>query len=458
MALRSFRLSAAAALVAGTTAAPAGASFAGVALDSRAVRPGNLFVALKGERADGHDYVAEAAARGAAALLMERPLAGEAPAPVLRVASTELALRALGCAARGAFGGTVVGVVGSCGKTSTKDFTAAVLARGGATSATAGNRNNLLGVPETLLNADADARFWAIELGISRPGEMEELAPVALPDGVVFTNIQPVHTEFFPSLDAIRDEKAKVLRWTRPDGFAAVNADDPLLTAVPVPAGMRRLTYGRAAEADLRIETGARVSEAGVPFALHWAGARVRGFLPLPGDHQAMNFAAACAAGLACGLSLDEVAAAGPSLKPARHRGELVALKDGILVLDDSYNANPAAVAAVLKSASRWGRRVVAVLGEMRELGPEAATHHARAGREAAKVAAALAVVGGEPARPMAEAFGESGRPVFYAAEWQEARGWIESHLAPGDLLLVKGSRAVGLDGLVDALAARGGS
>lgn len=430
-----------------------GARVTGCALDSRAVKPGAVFAALRGERADGHDYCAAAVAAGAALLLVEREVPGVQGVAVVRVPSVAEALRALGRGARERFDGVVVGIVGSCGKTTTKDFAAAVLARAGTVTATAGNRNNLLGVPETLLNADPAARFWVLELGISTPGEMGALAPVALPDGVVFTTVQAVHLEFFPSVEAIRDEKVSVLSHVRPGGFAVVNADDPLLAGMTVPEGLRRLTYGRAASAAVRLDTGAAVSASGFPFALSHAGRRVQGFLPVPGEHQAMNFAAACTAGIACGMSLDEVVAAAPSLKPARHRGELRPLASGALLLDDSYNSNPAAVRAVLASAAKWGRRTVAVLGEMRELGPDSARFHAELGREAAATVEALATVGGEPARAMAEAYGASGRPVFCSPRWEEARAWVEERLGAGDLLVVKGSRAVGLDGLADALA-----
>jgi len=442
-----------AALTGGTLlAGDPGVRVSGCALDSRAVTPECLFAAMRGERADGHDFCSAAVAAGAVALLVERevPVRGAA---VVRVGSVAGALRALGRGARERFDGTVVGVVGSCGKTTTKDFTAAVLSRAGAVTATAGNRNNLLGVPETIFNADTAARFWVLELGISTPGEMAELAPVACPDGVVFTTIQAVHLEFFGSVEAIRDEKVSVLRHARPGGFAVVNADDPLLAPVEVPEGLRRFTYGRAGGAAVRLETGAAVSAAGFPFALHHAGRRTQGFLPVAGEHQAMNFAAACAAGIACGMTLDEAAAAAPVLRPARHRGELRELASGALLLDDSYNANPAAVRAVLASAAKWGRRTVAVLGEMRELGPESLRYHAEVGREAAATVAALAAVGGEGARAMAEAYGATGRPVLYAPRWAEAQSWVEGRLGDGDLLVVKGSRAVGLDALADALA-----
>ncbi len=455
--MRHFSAAEAAGLTGGTLVGRGDAGFEGVALDSRAVRPGNLFVALKGAKSDGHDYCGDATGRGASMLLVERDPGLNTSAQVLKVASSEAALRALGRAARDSFKGSVIGVVGSCGKTTTKDFTASVLSAGGAVSTTAGNRNNLLGTPETMLNADQESKFWVLELGISRPGEMEELAPLARPNGVVFTTIQPVHMEFFPSLEAILGEKSKVMRWMTRPGFVVVNTDDPLLAKMAVPGGARRVSYGRSAEADLRIEPGSEVSESGVSFRLRHENETASGFLPVAGEHQLMNFAAACAAGIACGLGLHESAAASSSLRPARHRGELLKAPGGVLILDDSYNANPAAVETVLKSVSKWNRRVVAVLGEMLELGPESAAHHARTGLLAAQAVAALAVVGSEAARPMADSFAKTGRPLLFASRWQDAVEWARSEAGPGDLLLVKGSRGIGLDALVEALSKGGG-
>ncbi|MCI4397801.1 MAG: UDP-N-acetylmuramoyl-tripeptide--D-alanyl-D-alanine ligase [Acidobacteria bacterium] len=457
MAVRRFDATEAAGITGGKVAGREKAGFAGVALDSRSVREGNLFVALKGAKSDGHDYCADAILRGASALLVERRPEGVEAAAWIEVQSTELALRRLGAAARESFKGTVIGVVGSCGKTTTKDFTAAVLSTKARVSATSGNRNNLLGAPETMLNADQDSRFWVLELGISRPGEMEELAPVARPNGVIFTTIQPVHTEFFPSLEAILAEKSKVMRWLREPGFVVVNADDPLLENMAVPKGARRLSYGRSYEADVRIEAGGEISDGGLCFTLRHESKTASGFLPVVGEHQLANFAAACAAGVACGLQLEEAAAAAEKLKPARHRGELLKIAKGAVILDDSYNANPAAMESVLRSVSKLNRRVVAVLGEMLELGPEAAAYHAKTGRIAGEVVSALAVVGSDAARPMAEEFAKTGHPCLFAGRWQEAMEWVRSEIKPGDLLLVKGSRGIGLDGLVEALASEGG-
>jgi UDP-N-acetylmuramoyl-tripeptide--D-alanyl-D-alanine ligase len=459
MGVRRFTLEEAAQVTSGRVLARGGGSVEGLSLDSRTAAPGSLFAAIKGERADGHDFCATAIENGAAAVLVERPVEVAEGAGAIRVASVEKAVQALGRAARASFAGEVVGIVGSCGKTTTKDFTAAVLSAAGPTCSTPGNRNNLLGLPESLLNADQNARFWVLELGISRPSEMEELAPIAEPTAVVMTSIQPVHTEFFPSLEAILEEKAKVFRWARPQGAGVLNADDPLLASLPLPASLRRVTYGSARQSDLRAEALGTAHPEGVAFKLHRGSEEAEGFLPLPGLHNLLNFAAACAAGTLYGADLAAMAEVAGTLKPARHRGERIHLEGDVFLLDESYNANPAAMEAVLDSVRAWGdRRPVAALGEMLELGPAWQEHHKRAGQLAADSGVkVLLAVGGEGAKSMAEAFRGHAREVLWVPRWLDGAEWLEGKLQNGDGLVVKGSRGVGLDGLVAWLRARRG-
>ncbi len=459
MALRSFTAEEIARITGGEVLRPAVRVLAGLALDSRAVERGMLFAALKGEKGDGHAYCASAAEMGAACVLVERPVELPEACGIVRVPSVERALRALGAQVRSDFRGEVVAIAGSCGKTTTKDFTASVLRRLGTVHATSGNRNNLLGLPLTLLGADLDLRFWVLELGISRPMEMDDLAPMARPTGVVMTNIQPVHTEFFPSLQAIREEKAKVFGNAEPAAFGALNADDDLLRDLHLPSGMERILYGTSQDSDLRIEADGDPGPLGTAFRLHLRGESAKGFLPVPGAHNLLNFAAACAAGACFGAQAGLLAECASDLRPARHRGEPVPLRDGILLMDDSYNANPAAVAALLNASRGWGRRVVGTLGEMLELGESALRYHEAAGALAAQAGmAALLAVGGENAGAMAAAFAASGRPAFHARTWQDGAEWIERQLEAGDGLLVKGSRGIGLEGLVAWLAERRGA
>jgi UDP-N-acetylmuramoyl-tripeptide--D-alanyl-D-alanine ligase len=436
---------------------PARDGVQGLAFDSRKIRPGNLFVAVPGRPEpffhdplnDGHPYCADAARAGAAAVLVEKEVAVPNGTGVLLSDNVFEALRSIGLGARRAFGGRVVGVVGSCGKTTIKEFTAKVLSRRFKVSATEGNRNNILGVPEMLANADADADAWVVEMGISSPGEMDTLAAGVEPSCVIFSTVQPVHMEFFPSLEGIRDEKARVLAHLKPGGFIAVNADDPLVIGFPFPSWSRRMSYGLGEQADLRLRILGDVGPGGIPFGIEEGGHSARGMLPVAGLHQASNFAAACAAGRLLGMDIEEVAAAAVDLKPAPHRGEMLELKGGTLLMDDSYNANPSAVESVLRSVCHWGRRTVVALGEMRELGASSQEHHRRAGRLAAELGVqALLCVGEEGARALREEFSASGLPCVAVGRWQDGAQWIQDQIREGDTVLVKGSRAWGLDGL----------
>ncbi len=447
-----------AAVTGGRVLAAAERPSVGLSLDSRRCEGGRLFAALRGARCDGHDFLPDAALHGAAAALVEREVPVPSGMGAVLVPSVERALAALGRHVRDAFPGTVAGVVGSCGKTTTKDFCAALLRRLGPVHATAGNRNNLLGLPETLLEADASARFWVLEMGISRPGEMEELAPVARPNTVVFTTIQHVHTEFFPSLEAIRDEKGKVLEHVPAGGLAVINHEDPLLSSLEIPAGIRRITYGRNPGADLRVFPREKPGPAGSLFVLEGRGRRAEGILPLAGRHNLMNLAAAACLAVEEGLSLEEAARVASDLRPAPHRGERHDLDGSVLLLDDSYNSNPAALSEVLAETRSWGRPVAAALGEMLELGSSAKELHREAGRLAAQAGVrTLLAVGGPDAGEMAASFGEWGGEALHVRHWSEGARWIEERLPEGGALVVKGSRGIGLDGLVAWLLERRG-
>ena len=459
MALRAFTVAEIADVTSGVVMRASSSTVAGLCLDSRAVTKGVLFAALQGENADGHAFCAAAAEAGAACLLVEKPTDVPGNCGIVRVSSVEMALRSLGARVRADFRGEVVAVVGSCGKTTTKDFASALLGHLGTVCATSGNRNNLLGLPETLMNAHMDRRFWVLELGISKPNEMGDLAPIARPTGVIMTTIQPVHTEFFPTLEAIRDEKARVFDSAEPGGFAALNAEDPLLRDLRLPTGTERILYGTSPAADVRVEAEEGGGPEGTPFVLHLHGQRARGVLPLPGAYNLLNFAGACSAGAAFGADAQTLASAASQLRPASHRGQTHRLAGDVLLLDDSYNANPSAMAAVLAETALWGRPVAGALGEMLELGPATFRHHTEAGRAAAEAGlTALLAVGGEAAGAMAEAFAASGRPVLHVRTWREGTEWLEGQILPGSGVVVKGSRGIGLDGLVAWLVERRGA
>ncbi len=445
-----------AAATGGRILAPSAGVLSELCLDSRKATAGCIFAALKGEYSDGHYYVSNAVELGASALLLEREVSVPDGCGALLVESVEDAVRALGRLARNAFGGTVVAIVGSCGKTTTKDFTVGVLERLGAVSATPGNRNNLLGLPETLMASDIQALFWVVELGISRPLEMEKLAPVVRPSAVVFTNIRPVHMEFFSSLDAILEEKTRVLDFCGAHAPVFLNGDDPLLRKFKVPGERQTITFGRREDCMTRIMEKEDYGPMGTSFILAAGGRNVEGMLSLPGRFNLDNFAAAAAVGLHYGLTLEEIADSASGLRLSPHRGEIYSLPGDVLLLDNSYNSNPYAAASVLRDTTCWGRRTVAALGEMLELGVSSEHFHEETGRLAVETGvAALLAVGNEGAKVLAEAFRSSGRPCFYAHTWREGVGWFLNQVRDGDCVLVKGSRGIGLDGLVELLSER---
>ncbi|MFT4286440.1 UDP-N-acetylmuramoyl-tripeptide--D-alanyl-D-alanine ligase [Nocardioides sp.] len=413
-------------------------------LDGRRAAPGGLFVAFVGERVDGHDYADQAAEAGAVAVLGARPTS----LPTVLVDDAQAALQALATHVVATLrdGLTVVGLTGSQGKTSTKDLLASVLASAGPTVATAGSLNNELGVPLTMLRAAADTRFLVLEMGARGIGHIAALTSLVALDVAVVLNVGQAHLGEFGSRDAIARAKGELVQGLRPGGTAVLNADDPRVAAMRESATGPVLTFGRAEPADVRVED-LRLDRLGRPsFMLRTAEGSVRVRLPLVGAHQALNAAAATAAGLAAGVPLD---VAGPALATAslsHWRMELRELPGGVTLLNDSYNANPDSTRAALDAlaAIEAGRRI-AVLGEMRELGEESEAEHRRIGEYAARVADVVLVVG-EDARPLA--VGEAVLLDDNAA----AVDWLHNHLTAGDVVLVKASRGARLDEVAAAL------
>jgi UDP-N-acetylmuramoyl-tripeptide--D-alanyl-D-alanine ligase len=446
----SFKASDAAKMIGAKLAGDPEALFAGMSYDSRTIKSGNLFVAEKGEKADGNDFVEAAFAAGASAALTSRSMIPPEGKALLMVSSPEEAVRLLAGEARKKFRGTVIGIVGSAGKTTTKDFSAKFLSLLDTVYSTRGNRNNLLGLPETIINADENAKYWVLEMGISKPGEMDSLAPVAAPDFVVFTSIRPVHTEFFPSLAAIRDEKAKVLKYMREAGLCIYNTDDKLLSELPGIFNKKFLSFGESSNSDLRITEIEELGEKGLKAAFSFSGEKQAIVLPFLNKVQCFNFAAALLVVLNEGAPLSICHDATPLVKPAAHRGVAHYLKNNILLYDDSYNSNPEALAALIESSARWNRRLVGVLGEMKELGGQSEHFHRMIGGLAGQCFSSLFCVGGEGAKVLSLSFSSSRKPCFYARNWEEGFGWLKNQIEGNDALIVKGSRSISLDKLVE--------
>jgi UDP-N-acetylmuramoyl-tripeptide--D-alanyl-D-alanine ligase len=427
----------------------------GASTDSREVEDGDLFVALPGDRVDGHDHVDSAFGRGAAGALVSRD--GRFAGPVVRVADTGDALLRLAADERRAMAGHVVGITGSTGKTSVKDLAAAVLATRFRTAASPRSFNTEVGVPLTLLNAAPDAEAVVCEMGSRGPGHIAALCEVARPEVGVVTNVGLAHMEMFRSAEAVADAKAELVEALAGEGVAVLNADDPVVAAFGRRTRARVLRFGTADDAEVRAEDLSLDRRGRPSFTLRTPGGTERVELAVPGEHMAWNALAAAAAGTALGLSAGECAAGLKEARVSAWRMEVFDTAAGVTVVNDAYNANPASMAAALKAA-RWmaGRgRCVAVLGEMAELGPIAAREHDRVGELVARLGIEELVVVGANARPIASGAEREGvEPDRIAAcdSVEDAIEAVRTLAREGDVVLVKGSRVAGLERVAEAI------
>ena len=370
--------------------------FPGVATDTRAIRPGELFVAIRGATHDGHQYLAEAARRGAGAVVVERTAPDQPVAcGVVVVRETLAALGDLAAFHRRRRNAQVLGVAGSNGKTTTKEMAAAILrATFGADAVlhTRGTQNNLVGLPLTLLRLDERQRVAVLELGMNGPGEVWRLAEIAAPDAGVITCVAPEHLEGVGSLHGAAEAEAELFRRLRPSATAIVNADDPLVVAAAEAFPGRIVRFGT--DGDVRAEQVEDRGLEGSTFRLRVGDGVTDVHLPVPGRHNVGNALAAAALASLANAPLAAMRAALESFEAPSMRMQVQRLPNGVTVINDAYNANPASMAAALQtlSASRAARRI-AVLGEMRELGAETEAAHADLGRTAASAALDLLVV-----------------------------------------------------------------
>lgn len=440
--------------------------FEGLSIDSRQIRPGQLFVAIQGERFDGHDFVGLALERGALAAVVRAGWAQgqDLPreAPLIETADT---LRALGRLARYwrlRHQIPVLAVSGSMGKSTVKEMIAAIVGRRRRVLKNEGNLNNLVGLPLTLLEMDETVQAAVVELGISLKGEMEELVDIARPQVGLLTNVAPVHLEGLGGLEGIAEAKTALWRGLGPEGTAVVNLDDELLRRAAGEFKGRRLTFGRAAEADVRLIESGPANGQGLQGTLEVAGRRYAFSVPALGRFQALNAAAAAAGALALGAPPEDVAPGLAGFAPLKHRLRTLVGRQGINVLDDAYNANPVAMVEALDSLRRLcpGRaRAAAILGQMAELGPEGLAAHQELGRAAAGAGLSLLVALG----PLAEVVVEEARraglsQAHVAREPGEAVEIVLDRLKAGDWVLVKGSRVARLERAVAALTGEGGA
>ena len=430
----------------------------GAAVDSRIVNPGKLFVALPGERTDGHAFLAPAVERGAAALLVTRLPDGRADlgdVTIVLVPDGLAALHAVAAAWRTRFDPLVVGVTGSIAKTSTKEAIAAVLGERFVTLKNEGNQNNEIGLPLTVLRLGPEHEAAVLEMGMYAGGEIADLAAIARPRIGVVTAIQPVHLSRIGTLEAIEQAKGELLEALPRDGRAVLNADDTRVRRMAARTEARTLTYGFAADADVRADEVRSVGTDGMRFTLLTGDGRLPVAIPTLGRLAVHNALAGAATGVAAGLSLDEIASGLARGWSAPHRAELIRA-GGVTIVDDSYNASPASVTAALDLLGGLPGRRIAVLGEMLELGDGHEAGHRAVGEAAAAVADLLVVVG-EAAAGIADgavAAGLAPGRIVRAATRDAALVLVRPRLRDGDVVLVKASRGIELDLFVDALRA----
>lgn len=425
--------------------------FRSVTTDTRDDVAGSLFVALRGERTDGHLFVPEAFARGAVAAVVEREIPGAA-GPQLVVADARKALMALAAAYRMRFAPSVVAVTGSVGKTSTKEMAARVLAGLGPVLASPGNFNNEIGVPRTLFGLERRHRALVVELAMRGPGQIAELAAAVRPSVGIITNIGMTHIELLGSRDNIASAKAELLAALPADGVAVINGDDDYSGYLRSQARCRVISFGLKAPADFLVSD-VRFDDHGAPeFRVNGVTVRLR----VPGVHHVLNAAAACAAGAALGVKLEDAAAALEGFQAPAMRMAVRELPTGVLLLDDAYNAAPDSVRAALDTLAILGkgRRKVAVLGDMKELGAWSRQAHEFVGAAAARAGVDVLIAVGDEAAYIAIEMERRRGPDLCRTfpSTDAAASEIAGIVRPGDAVLVKGSRAMAMERIVAAL------
>lgn len=442
------------------------ARVAGVSIDSRTIAQGELFVAIHGPRHDGHDYVEEALQRGALAALVASAQVGRYTEAVrgccLVVEDTLTGLHRLAGAVRGAWGGRIAAVTGSVGKTTTKEILAALLGARLRVLKSEGNLNNEYGLPLMLLRLEETHDTAVLEMGMSRRGELRRLAAVARPNVGVVTRVAPVHLEFFASVDEIALAKRELIEGLDGrDSVAVLNADDARVGAFAAYAPGRVVTYGLSAGADFRAERIVDRGAFGSEFDFAGSAGRVRLELAIPGRHAVVNALGALAAASVWGVGAAEAQRVFGDLRPASMRGELLQFEDGSALINDAYNSSPEALEAMIEmfaATPGFERRILAA-GEMLELGPRSAELHRETGSKAAAAGRIDWIIGVQGnAAEIIEGAAAGGHPrsrTKFFANSGEAAKFLAELVAPGDLLLVKGSRGVKMERIVEALLAR---
>jgi UDP-N-acetylmuramoyl-tripeptide--D-alanyl-D-alanine ligase len=439
------------------------ARVAGVSIDSRAIRAGELFIAIHGPRHDGHTFVADVLASGAVAAVVAQDRVSSYPEAVrakcIAVADTFVALKQLARKVREEWGGKIAGVTGSVGKTTTKEILATLLGTRLRVLKSEGNFNNEYGLPLTLFKLEETHQAAVLEMGMSRSGELSRLAEIARPDVGVVTRVSPAHLEFFSSVDEIALAKRELIEGLNGrESTAVLNADDPRVIAFGAYAPGRVLTYGIEQPAFFAAQAIEDRGALGSAFDYVSPEGRVRLELSLPGRHVIANALASLAAASVWGIGAAEAQSVLRTMRAPAMRGELLRFTNGAALINDSYNSSPAALhamTALLAATPGFKRRILAA-GEMRELGATSGELHREAGAIAAKSGKIDWIIGvaGDAAQIIegAAAAGFNRANTRFFASSEEAGVFVQRFFQPGDLLLVKGSRGVKMERIVDAL------
>jgi UDP-N-acetylmuramoyl-tripeptide--D-alanyl-D-alanine ligase len=420
----------------------------GYSIDSRTVVPGQLFFAVKGERLDGHDFVEQALEKGATAAVVRKDHVQryQRHSRLLAVEDTLTALQTLATAVRRLWGKPLIAVTGSAGKTTTKEAITQVLSTRFRVLKSEGNFNNHFGLPLMLLKLEPEYDLAVIEMGMSHAGEIRALAKIAQAETGVVTNVAAVHLEFFDSLAGIARAKYELIESLPANGTAILNADDEYVSQFGRDLKGKVLMYGTRPTADIRAENIRSKGAEGTEFDVVIGTERERAMLPLVGEHNVLNALAAVAVGVERGLKIESAVSALSTLAPAEKRGQVLQMGN-ITVINDCYNSNPKALAAMVDAlATMGGKRRIVVAGEMLELGPAGEEMHRQAGQHIAekKIDVLLGVRG--LAKAMVYAAKEAGGCAEFVKSSEDAGDWLAREARDGDVVLLKASRGVKLE------------
>ena len=446
-------------------AGPGDAVFDQVAIDSRAIRSGHLFVAIRGENHDGHTFVSNVVAQGIRGVVVQhdrldtdlRSIIDRGDVMVWGVDDTTRALGALAAHQRRSMSARILALTGSNGKTTTRAMTEAILSRRFKTLATRGNLNNEIGVPLTLFRLEAEHRVGVIEMGMNHPGEIDRLGRIATPDVGMITNVAPAHLEGLQTIEGVRDAKGELLNHIAADGRAVLNADDPLVRELADRSRAEVLFFGLADDAQVRAEAIAATPQ-GTRFVLKLPRAEGPVQINIPGAFMVANALAAAAAATVLGAEWPDIRDGLAAVRPVDGRMQIQSLTGGLTIINDCYNANPASAAAAIATLAelKGKARGILVMGDMLELGPQAADLHREIGQRAAAAGLALLCAHGPHADALAAGARAAGMPDgrIMTGSVPEIVDHLTARLEPGDWILVKGSRGMRMERVIEALHA----